>query len=399
MALKAMFSQAVSKLEGFVKNAGCALTMASPLVLYGLRLSASVILALFVPYRLEFDSGFWAGITATVVCQPSLGSSLRKARVPAIGTFVGAVAILLLTAAFPQNRPGMLLGLALWIGVCGFFASVLRHFASYGAALAGFTTAVIFADVVNAPGDTFIVAATRTSEICVGIVSVTVVVMLTSVGDGRRRLAENLSRVAQQTAAGLADTLAIGPDTATSRSRRRDLIRNVIELEGLIEEAKAEAPDLRHRSQILHAGTEGLFSAISAWQGIANHFNAVWDDVGGRDAAGLHPMVLDATGGDWIDRAECVRESCNAAARQVLAIPVDEVATRLLVDRVAEALLDLQRAANALVLVVAPGKETPEISGSRDWLFTPDLLPAAVNGLRAVVIVLAKPRGPAVRQW
>jgi uncharacterized membrane protein YccC len=389
MSLKAMFSQTGSKLEAFVKKAGGRLAKVSPLVLYGLRLSASVILALFVPYRLELDSGFWSGITAAVVCQPSLGSSLSKARVRAVGTFVGAIVILLLTSAFPQNRLGMLIGLALWIGVCGFFATILRHFASYGAALAGFTTAVIFADVINAPGDTFIVAAARTSEICVGIASVAVVVMLTGVGSGRRRLAENLSHVAQQTAAGLANTLAIGPDTAESRSRRRDLIRNVIELEGLIEEAKAESPDLRHRSKILQAGMEGLFSAISAWQGIANHFNVVWDDVGRRDAAGLRPMVMEATGGAWIDHVECVREACNSTARRVLTIPVNEVTTRLLVDHVAEALLDLQRVANALVLVVAPGKETPDIGGSRDWLFTPDILPAAVNGLRAAAIVLA----------
>jgi hypothetical protein len=46
MVLRGMFSQAVSKLEAFVKKAGSVLTMASPLVLYGLRLSASVILAL-----------------------------------------------------------------------------------------------------------------------------------------------------------------------------------------------------------------------------------------------------------------------------------------------------------------------------------------------------------------
>jgi uncharacterized membrane protein YccC len=384
-----MFSQIVSKLGDFTKRSADKLTPASPLILYGLRLSASVILALFVPYRLELDNGFWAGITAAAVCQPSLGSSLRKARVRAVGTFVGAAVILLLTSAFPQNRLGMLLGMALWIGVCGFFATILRHFASYGAALAGFTTAVIFGDVVNAPGNTFITAATRTSEICVGIVSVAVVVLLTSVGGGRRRLAENMSRVAQQTAAGLAETLAIGPDTADLRCRRRNLIRSVIDLEAMIEEAKAEAPDLRHRSQILQAGMQGLFSAISAWQGIANHFNVACDGVGRRDAAGLLPMVLDATGGDWIDRAECVREACSTTAGRVLAIPVDKVATRQVVDRVAEALLDLQRVANALVLVVAPGKEMPDVSGYRDWLFTPDLLPAVVNGLRAAAIVLA----------
>jgi uncharacterized membrane protein YccC len=100
-------------------------------------------------------------------------------------------------------------------------------------------------------------------------------------------------------------------------------------------------------------------------------------------------MVLDATAVDWIDGAECVREACGAAARRVLTVPVDEVATRLLVDGVAEALLDLQRVANALVLVVVPGKEMPDISGSHGWLFTPNLLPAVVNGLRAVAIVLA----------
>ena len=120
-----------------MKKAGGRLAKVSPLVPYGLRLSASVILALFVPYRLELDSGFWSGITAAVVCQPNLGSSLSKARVRAVGTFVGAIVILLLTSAFPQNRLGMLLGLALWIGVCGFFATILRHFASYGAGASG----------------------------------------------------------------------------------------------------------------------------------------------------------------------------------------------------------------------------------------------------------------------
>ncbi|WP_426434529.1 FUSC family protein [Bradyrhizobium genosp. P] len=386
---KPMLSGRSSKLKAFVKLAGGRLTTASPFVLYGLRLSASVVLALFVPYRLELDSGFWAGITAAVVCQPSLGSSLRKARVRAVGTIFGAIAILLLTSAFPQNRLGLLVGLALWIGVCGFFATILRHFASYGAALAGFTAAVIFADVIDAPGETFIVAATRMSEICIGVVAVAVVVMLTSVGDGRRQLAENLARVAQQTAAGLADTLAIGPDTVALLSRRRSLIRSVVALQAVIEEAKAEEPQLRHRSEILQAGMESLFSALSAWQGIANHFNKAWDDLGRRDSASLRGMVLDATAVSWIDGAERVREACGEAARRVLTVPVDDVATRLLVDSVAEALLDLQRVANSLVLVVAPGKEMPDVGGGHNWFFAPDLLPAAVNGLRAVVIILA----------
>src|SRR4051812_1225330 len=43
-----------------------------------------------------------------------LGASLRKGWFRMIGTVVGAVLIVLLTACFPQDRAGFLIGLALW---------------------------------------------------------------------------------------------------------------------------------------------------------------------------------------------------------------------------------------------------------------------------------------------
>jgi uncharacterized membrane protein YccC len=45
---------------------------AGPPLLYGLRLWASVCLALFVAFWLELDNPFWAGTSAAVVCQPQL---------------------------------------------------------------------------------------------------------------------------------------------------------------------------------------------------------------------------------------------------------------------------------------------------------------------------------------
>jgi len=65
-----------------VKNA---LTAAGPPLLFGLRLWASVCLAL------QLDNAYWAGTTAALVCQPHLGASLRKAWFLMIGTLVGAV--------------------------------------------------------------------------------------------------------------------------------------------------------------------------------------------------------------------------------------------------------------------------------------------------------------------
>jgi len=74
------------------------LQVAGPPLLFGLRLWASVCLALYVTYWLELDNPYWAGTSAAIVCQPHLGASLRKGWYRLIGTVIGAVAIVVLTA-------------------------------------------------------------------------------------------------------------------------------------------------------------------------------------------------------------------------------------------------------------------------------------------------------------
>ena len=51
---------------------------AGPPLLFGLRLWASVSLALYVAFWLELDNPYCAGTSAAIVCQPQLGASLRK---------------------------------------------------------------------------------------------------------------------------------------------------------------------------------------------------------------------------------------------------------------------------------------------------------------------------------
>jgi uncharacterized membrane protein YccC len=79
-----------------------ALRSMAPSLLFGLRLWAAVSLALYVSFWLELDNAFWAGTSAAIVCQPSLGASLRKGWFRMVGTVVGAIAIVVLTACFPQ---------------------------------------------------------------------------------------------------------------------------------------------------------------------------------------------------------------------------------------------------------------------------------------------------------
>ena len=135
----------------------------------------------------------WAGTTAAIVCQPHLGASLRKGWFRMIGTVVGAVAIVVMTACFPQDRAAFLVSLALWGAACALVATLLRNFAAYSAALAGYTAAIIASDQLGAAGglngQAFMLAVDRASEICIGIVCAGVVLAATDLGGARRRLA------------------------------------------------------------------------------------------------------------------------------------------------------------------------------------------------------------------
>src|SRR5690349_15261285 len=161
---------------------------------------ASVCLALYVVFWLQLDNPFWAGTTAAIVCQPQLGASLRKGWFRMIGTAIGASMIVVLTACFPQDRIAFLGLLALWGAICAFGATVLRNFASYSAALAGYTAAIIAADTLGATGgastEVFMLAVWRASEICIGIVCAGVVLAGTDLGGARRRLAASVAQLA-----------------------------------------------------------------------------------------------------------------------------------------------------------------------------------------------------------
>jgi len=172
---------------------GRATRSAGPPLLFGLRLWAAVSLALYLAFWLELDNAYWAGTSAALVSQPHLGASMRKGWFRMIGTVVGAVVIVLMTAAFPQDRTAFLLSLALWGAACAFAATLLRNFAAYAAALAGYTAAIIASDELGATGGTngqaFMLAVTRVSEIWLGIACAGIVLAGTDFGAAPRRLA------------------------------------------------------------------------------------------------------------------------------------------------------------------------------------------------------------------
>jgi uncharacterized membrane protein YccC len=380
---------------------GNTLADATAPLLFDFRLWASVCLALFVAFWLQLDSPYWAGASAAVVCQPQLGAALRKGWFRMIGTVIGAVAIVVITACFPQDRIAFFTLLALWGGACAFVATVLRNFASYAASLAGYTAAIVGADTLGTTGgpssEVFLLAIYRASAICIGIACAGIVLAGTDLGGAQRRLAASLANLAADIMRGFNRMLSISgpPDMQTER---RELLRRVIELDPVIDQALGESSHLRGRPAALREAVHGLIAALVGWRGVDTHLRRARDD---NTRPEVPPELRSA--GDWMADPTTLRRICEEGERTLLTQPADTPSRRLLADETAKVLHGMACVLGEVALLAGAPDRTPvkyrDIRpGVADWL------PAVVNGVRAFVtigaveifwVVMAWPTGAA----
>ena len=370
------------------------LRAATPALLFGLRLWASVCLSLYVAFALELSEPSWAATTAALVCQPVLGASLRKSMFRMIGTVIGAVAIVVLAAFVRQDRAGFLIGLAIWCAASAFVATLLRNFAAYAAALAGYTAAIIAIDVLGPVGSTngvvFIFAVDRSIEICIGIICAGIVLALTDLGQSRRKLATEFAALSAGIMDGFADCFAaVGVNLQQYRARRREFLRRVIALDPIIDSAIGEASDLRYRSAALQRAVTGLMVTLSNWRKAAfeierNRTEAMRDEA--RSVYDRLPRERPASdGSDPAERALEIRDACYATARSLTRFDAKTPSERLLADAGAVGMRGMARALHGLAGVIDPR----EIGGVKGWarLHVADWLPAFVNAARVLVAV------------
>ena len=380
-------------MEDLTRSAGLAL-------LFGLRVWVAVCLALYVAFWLELDNAYWAGTSAVVVSLPTLGASVRKATFRMIGTVVGAVAIVALTACFPQDRAAFILGLALWGATCGFAGTILQNFASYGAAMAGVTAAIIAFDELGATGgpngQAFTFAVTRATEICIGIVCSSVVLAGTDFGSARRRLFDQIVAVASEISTRLIATVSFdGLEVTETQAIRRDLTRRVVDLGPVIDEAIGESSDLHFRRHMLKYAIDGLYAAVAGWRAVASELEVGSSDQARREAGIiLEALPLElrlATKQDndtpWITAAPHVRRTVRGAVRALVRLRGRTPSLQLLSDNMAEALLGICRSLDGLVLLTEPGRVVLRSGAHR--LLVPDLLPALISSVRVFATIIA----------
>jgi len=304
-----------------------------------------------------------------------------------------------LTAFFPQDRAAFLIGLALWGAACALVATLLRNFAAYAAALAGYTAAIIASDQLGATGgpngDAFMLAITRVSEIWIGIVCAGIVLAGTDFGGAQRRLAAIFAAVSAEIAARFGSNLALAGSAPsdTQQPFRRELIRKVVALDPVIDEAIGESSTLRYHSPVLQSAINGLLAAITAWRNVAIRLTRLPTHAAREEADAVlrhipQPLRSVPPQGEqspWMADPAAMRGLCSAAVRALIAVPAGAPSLRLLADQSARVLVGLMDALEALALLTGnPVRADPR---GHVRLHVPDWWPAFVNAGRAFVVI------------
>jgi hypothetical protein len=207
----------------------------------------------------------------------------------------------------------------------------------------------------------FMLAISRASEISMGIVCAGIVLAGTDLGRAQRRLAASFAALAAEIASRLTGTLArAGPELLDTESQRRELVRRVIALEPVVDQAIGESSELRYHSPILHAAIDGLFAALGGWWRVAAHLRRLPDEaarVGAETVLRTFPPELQsvlAAGAPtrWMAAPMELRCLSEEAMRTLLTLPADTPSLRLLADQTAKLLAGILRAIDGIALLL-----------------------------------------------
>ena len=267
------------------------------------------------------------------------------------------MAIVVLTACFPQDRVPFLVGLALWGAACAFVATLLRNFAAYAAALAGYTAAIIAvissARPVARTAKRFMLAVYRVSEICIGIVCAGIVLAGTDFGGARRRLAALFAGLSAEITGRFTGTLALaGSEMPETQPDRRELIRRVIALDPVIDEAIGESSQTPLSFTSVADSHRRLVRRARRLAHGRGRLARLSDDEARQDADAVLrsiPQELRSAGarraGRLDGRPSRLRRICETAVRTLKRLPAGTPSLRLLADQTAKVLAGISRSA------------------------------------------------------
>src|SRR5271154_6940065 len=93
-------------------------------VIFSINCYIATILTMFIAFSLDLKSPGWAMTTVYLTSQPLSGAMRAKAVYRAIGTFVGAAAMVAIVPNLVDAPELTTLAIMLWVALCAFIAQL-----------------------------------------------------------------------------------------------------------------------------------------------------------------------------------------------------------------------------------------------------------------------------------
>ncbi|WP_157173662.1 FUSC family protein [Pseudaminobacter salicylatoxidans] len=238
--------------------------------MFAIRTTAAGLIAISVAYALQLEQPQWAMMTVFIVSQPVAGMVLAKGFFRLLGTLVGALAAVALTVTVSASPWLFVAILAIWIGLCTYAASLLRNPEAYGAALAGYTAAIIAMPAFGHQHLAVELAVARCSEIMLGIVCAGIASRLILPQLARDAIIQRLSRSIIDLAT-YARAAFTGGDNDKLEALHRKLIAETQALAEMRAYARLEAPSLATHGHPVRRTIGHFLSALSTTRMLHGH--------------------------------------------------------------------------------------------------------------------------------
>lgn len=295
----------------------------------------AVLLTGWLAMRLGLESPGTAMLTSAIVINPQSGMVLAKSFYRAIGTLVGCLASVALVAAFPQQRALLLLGMALWLGLCAGGASLHRNFKSYGFVLAGYTATIVALPVLDHPQGLFDSAVMRASEVMLGIL----VAGMISDAIAPQRLSQALRSSIRAQFTGFVTfvrgSMAGALEREALEKAHLRFVREVVEIENLRSSVVFEDAGVRVRSPRTRRLNQRFMAVSTSYQTLHHLMNRLQGDAhaAARDAlTRLFATIDEALSRVDAEAAVTVQAGALARALQGIREPLQRQAEQLRQD-------------------------------------------------------------------
>src|SRR3984893_11337552 len=227
---------------------------------------AALAVSYYIAFALELNSAASAGTGLLILVGPTQGMVLSKAIYRVAGTLFGALAAIILTSLFPQDRTMLIAVFAVYMACLVAIATLLRDFRAYGCILAGYTVALISIAEIDVPTATFTAMLDRVAVILLAVLALAFVSAIFATAESARSLQSKLRLATKDIVAMALATLdqRVPPDPSqcVAMSARLMPLRSEIGF------ATPELLDGWARAKGARSALLGLFEAISAIQAL-----------------------------------------------------------------------------------------------------------------------------------